>query len=373
MVSKPNGIKPVDSFPTPGEASYRESLIHVTRIGGVTAAAFIFSFVIIYWVNSSPRVIVIINLIALAIDLAGLGLVGRYRLHLPAAHLIAFATYFSLLGTALYTGGIESSSMVWLAFVPIAATMMAGINQGILWGLISVGSIMGAYVLNRKLGIDLTVTPPLSSDRMIDLTTVTLATGIAIFFNERTKARALNRLESARALLNHLATVDPLTNVFNRRYFFDRAQIELEIARVRKSDTSMILLDIDHFKRINDSYGHHIGDQILVGMVAICKENLRETDTLARLGGEEFVILLPKTDLAEARQIAERLRMRLQHTPIETDCGALKVTVSIGVTSPPAPDVPIPVHKLVQGADQAMYLAKRAGRNRVATWQGRDF
>ncbi|HLO32198.1 MAG TPA: diguanylate cyclase [Anaerolineales bacterium] len=372
MVSKLNGNKPDGGFPATREVSYRESLSHVTRIGGLTAGIFIFAFVLIYWITGFPRLIVLLNLIALSIDLVGLVLVSRSHVHNPAAHLITFATYFSLLSSALLTGGIDSSSLIWLAFVPIAATIMAGTKHGILWGVVSVSSIIGVYILNRSLGIDWTLVPPVSSDRMIDLTAVTLATGTAIFFNERTKARALNHLESAQALLNHLATVDPLTNVFNRRYFFDQAQLELELARLRKSDTSMVLLDIDRFKRINDSYGHNVGDQILVGMVAICQENLRETDTLARLGGEEFVILLPRTDLSEARYIAERLRMRLEHTPIKTEAGPLKVTVSIGVTSPPASDVVIPVHKLVQGADQAMYQAKRAGRNRVAIWQGQD-
>jgi diguanylate cyclase (GGDEF)-like protein len=95
-------------------------------------------------------------------------------------------------------------------------------------------------------------------------------------------------------------------------------------------------------------------------------------DTLARLGGEEFVILLPQTDLAEARYIAERLRRTLEHTPIHTDAGPLHVTISIGAMSHPTSDDDLPVHKLVQRADQAMYLAKRSGRNRVAEWQSQD-
>jgi len=369
MVTKRDDSKPGECLLTSREVSYRDSLIRVTRLGGITAATFLFSFVLLYWALGLPRAIVLINLAGLLMDLVGLALVSCFHIHRLAAHLITFAAYFSLLGTALYTGGIDASSMVWLAFVPIAATIMVGTNHGVLWGVISVSSILGVYLLNRSLGIDLTLVPPQSTDRLIDLTAVTLAAGTAIYFNERTKALALNHLESARATLNHLATVDPLTNVFNRRYFFDRAQIELEIARLRKSCTSIILLDIDHFKRINDSYGHNIGDQILIGMVAICQENLRGTDTLARLGGEEFVILLPETDLTEAHRVAERLRMKLEHTPIKTDSGFLNVTISLGVTSPPTSDVLFPVHKLVQGADEAMYLAKRSGRNRVVTRQ----
>ena len=133
------------------------------------------------------------------------------------------------------------------------------------------------------------------------------------------------------------------------------------------------MLDIDHFKRVNNSYGHNIGDQVLVGLVTICQESLRETDTLARLGGEEFVILLPETGLTEAFRIAERLRSTLAGTPIQTDAGPLKVTVSIGVTShKTSSEITIPAHQFVQRADKAMYLAKRAGRNRVAMLQSQE-
>jgi diguanylate cyclase (GGDEF)-like protein len=372
MISNPNGSKPGDSLLTPREVTYRESLVSVTRIGGIIAGILFSFFILLYWINDFPRNTVLINIAALVMDLVGLVLLTRFQIHKPAAHLFTFATYFSLLGTTLYTGGIDGSSMVWLAFLPIAATIMAGTTDGLIWGAISVSTIAGLYVLNRMLGIDFTSLPSTSMDRMVDLIAVTLVTGTAIWLNEKAKARAMNHLESAQELLNHLAMIDPLTNVFNRRYFFDRAKVELEIARRHESRTSILLLDIDHFKRINDSYGHNVGDQILTGMVALCQENLREMDTLARLGGEEFVILLPETDLAEARHIAERLRRTLEHTPINTDSGLLNVTISIGVMSQPASDAHLPVHKLVQRADQAMYLAKRSGRNRVVTWQSQE-
>jgi diguanylate cyclase (GGDEF)-like protein len=362
-------VKPNESLPGSGEVSYRESLIRVTGFGGVIAAIFISFYILLFWALGFPRNIILVNIAALLIDLIGLMLVSRFHIHKPAAHLITFATYFSLLGTTLFTGGIDSSSIVWMAFIPIAATIMAGTRDAISWGVISLSSIVGVYLLNKEWGLDWTLVSPQSIDRMIDLVSVTIVIGTSIWLNERTKAHAMNHLESARAMLNHLATVDPLTNAFNRRYFFDRAQVELEIAKLRKNRTSILLLDIDHFKKINDTYGHTVGDQILVGMVGLCQGNLREMDTLARLGGEEFVILLPETDLAEARHIAERLRKTLEHTAIQTDVGPLYVTISIGALSHPTTDDDLPVHKLVQQADQAMYLAKRSGRNRVVTWQ----
>jgi diguanylate cyclase (GGDEF)-like protein len=372
MSSNQNESKPSDGVLTPREVTYRESLIRVTHIGGIIAGILFSFFILLYWIIDFPRVTVVINIASLVIDLIGLVLITRFRVHKLAAHLFTFATYFSLLGTTLYTGGIDGSSMVWVAFLPIAATIMAGTTDGLVWGAISVSTIAGIYVLNRMLGIDVTLLPSKSMDRMIDLIAVTSVTGTAIWLNEKAKARAMNHLETAQALLNHLAMVDPLTNVFNRRYFFDRAKVELEIASLQESHTSILLLDIDHFKKVNDSYGHNVGDQILTGLVALCQENLREMDTLARLGGEEFVILLPETDLAEARHIAERLRRTLEHTPINTDSGLQNVTVSIGLMSHPTSGAELPVDKLVQRADQAMYLAKRAGRNRVVTWQSQE-
>jgi diguanylate cyclase (GGDEF)-like protein len=369
MNSKPHGNEPGDDPLPSREISYQGSLLHVTRTGGITAGVFITFFVLLYWALDHPRLIVLVNLVALFIDAVGLWLVSTFQIHKPSAHLITFGTYFSLLGTTLLTGGIDSSSIVWVVFIPIAATIMAGTNDGIIWGAISIGSILSLYLLNRGLGIDLTLVPSKSMDRMIDLAAVTLVIGIAVSLNERTKAQALKHLEDARAKLNHLAHVDPLTDVFNRRYFFDRAENTLELAARHDSHTSILLLDIDHFKQVNDSYGHNIGDQILVGLVAICQKNLRETDTLARLGGEEFVILLPNTAQTEARHIAERLRLMVQNTSVPTDSGPLYVTISIGVMSQPTSDPMPPVQKLVQGADQAMYLAKRTGRNRVVTWQ----
>ena len=362
-------LKPNESLDGSREVSYRESLIRVTGFGGVIAALFISFYILLFWGLDFPRNIILINAAALLIDLIGLMLVSRLHVHKPAAHVITFATYVSLLGTALFTGGIDSSSIVWMAFIPIAATIMAGNRDAMPWGVISLMSIVGIYLLNKEWGFDWTLIPTRSIDRMIDLISVTIVIGTATWLNERTKVRAMNHLESARTILNHLATVDPLTNAFNRRYFFDRAQVELEVARLRKNRTSLLLLDIDHFKKINDTYGHTIGDQILIGMVVLCQGNLREIDTLARLGGEEFIILLPETDLDEARHIAERLRRTLEHTAIQTDAGPLYVTISIGALSHPMSDADLPVHKLVQQADQAMYLAKRSGRNRVVTWQ----
>ncbi len=164
-----------------------------------------------------------------------------------------------------------------------------------------------------------------------------------------------------------LAIIDPLTGLYNRRNFF--AMLENEISRSRRYQIcfSVILLDIDYFKKVNDSYGHLVGDQVLRGLAERVRTNFREVDTLARYGGEEFIFLLPESDLASAMQAAERLRLDLEKKPFETTAGLVWITASLGVTifnvsSDNAPDI------LLERADKALYESKHAGRNRVSSF-----
>src|SRR6266540_5822872 len=134
MISNQNGTKPSDGLLTPREVTYQESLIRVTRIGGIIAGILFAFFILLYWIIDFPRITVLINIASLVIDLVGLVLITRFQVHKSAAHLFTFATYFSLVGTTLYTGGIDGSSMVWVAFLPIAATIMAGTIVGLVRG-----------------------------------------------------------------------------------------------------------------------------------------------------------------------------------------------------------------------------------------------
>ncbi len=159
------------------------------------------------------------------------------------------------------------------------------------------------------------------------------------------------------------AATDPLTGVPNRRSFETTARREVERARRYAKPFSVLALDIDHFKRVNDTYGHDIGDIVLKGVSRICLEKLRVTDILARLGGEEFAMLLPETDIDAATNLAERLRYAIESNPIVTAKGALPVTVSLGVAQY-APNEPT-IEAALKRADEAMYEAKRSGRNKI--------
>ena len=173
------------------------------------------------------------------------------------------------------------------------------------------------------------------------------------------ETRANQALQLALKELEEAATVDRLTGAWNRRRFEEAAAIEMALASRRRFPVSVAILDLDHFKRVNDLHGHAIGDDVLVGSAALFRKELRISDTLVRWGGEEFLVLLPATGLAGAITLAEKLRRALEGQSFPT---VGTVTMSAGVAEH------IPEESLagwVERADRALYRAKAEGRNRV--------
>lgn len=162
----------------------------------------------------------------------------------------------------------------------------------------------------------------------------------------------------------HHATVDALTGLRNRRWFDDVLERQLKRAVFNQQPTSLIMLDIDHFKLVNDKYGHTAGDQVLSTIGVAVHAGVRPTDLSARYGGEEFVIILPDTPLSGAELVAERLRKKIETTDIsiENYADALKITISLGVATSTLEE---PARSLVNRADNALYRAKENGRNQV--------
>jgi diguanylate cyclase (GGDEF)-like protein/PAS domain S-box-containing protein len=166
-----------------------------------------------------------------------------------------------------------------------------------------------------------------------------------------------------------LAITDPLTGLYNRRYFFEAARREFERSRRYQSPLAVILLDIDHFKQVNDTYGHLVGDQVLVTLGKRCRQELREVDVLARYGGEEFIFLLPETGLEAACQAAERVRTRIMGQPFQTAQQRIPISVSLGVSCREELPECADLQELVRRADLALYVTKDTGRGRVTPWQ----
>jgi diguanylate cyclase (GGDEF)-like protein len=161
-----------------------------------------------------------------------------------------------------------------------------------------------------------------------------------------------------------LALTDPLTGLMNRRSLFELGRIEF--ARSQRMDRPFccLMLDLDHFKRINDNYGHLIGDLVVQKFAQRSRSSIREIDLIGRYGGEELVIFLPETDSERALQVAERLREAIANTPIRISDKELQITVSIGVSR--SDENTLELETLIARADQAMYVAKYKGRNQVA-------
>jgi diguanylate cyclase (GGDEF)-like protein len=182
---------------------------------------------------------------------------------------------------------------------------------------------------------------------------------------EQEVKRRTRELEALNQRLEELATTDSLTGVHNRRAFEERLSEELARAGRTNSPLSLIIMDLDHFKGINDRFGHAVGDEVLKDFVQTLSPLLRASDPLFRIGGEEFVILLPGSEAAAAQELAHRIRATIAARRLPSDRGEVRYTVSIGIaslaqTGPAAED-------LLRAADRALYRAKETGRNRVET------
>jgi diguanylate cyclase (GGDEF)-like protein/PAS domain S-box-containing protein len=196
--------------------------------------------------------------------------------------------------------------------------------------------------------VALTVTPVLKNGVRV---------GAVVVFQDISERQALA------SQLRLLATTDSLTGVHNRRHFLQ--QLEQELARYQRygEPAALLMLDLDHFKHVNDEFGHAAGDAVLKAFTACALHILRRSDHLGRLGGEEFAILLPDTHAEGARELAERLRQTILETPVDTAAGVVRYSVSIGVALFASGDSN--ADAILARADHALYRAKHGGRNRV--------
>jgi diguanylate cyclase (GGDEF)-like protein len=192
-----------------------------------------------------------------------------------------------------------------------------------------------------------------------------LTSGMQIQSYRRKSFRAYIQEKDAREMVAYLANIDPLTQSLTRRQFFSIAGSEfLRFVRYRRQ-FSVLVLDADHFKDINDTYGHYAGDLVLRSLSLVILEQKRTQDTFGRLGGEEFGLLLPETNLQQAKIVAERVQKAWSQTPSNVDGQLIHSTVSIGVAE--ANDQDKSFEDLLRRADRMMYKAKEAGRNRVVS------
>lgn len=172
------------------------------------------------------------------------------------------------------------------------------------------------------------------------------------------------QLIEANKKLEILSVTDGLTQLFNHRHFQDELARAFENSTRYERPLSLAIIDLDFFKKVNDTYGHATGDVVLKHVSAIFKESSRTSDVAARYGGEEFAVMMPETTLEDAISFAEKIRTRIEAEPVPTDQGPVPVTVSIGVSTVPHPRIQHP-KQLIEDADKSLYRAKKNGRNQV--------
>ncbi len=275
-------------------------------------------------------------------------------------------------------GGFANGSavMIWALFTPLAAVFFADMRRAIGWLIAFVLFTVLSGVLDPVLRVRV---PPMAAGMNTAFFVMNLAaSGIGVFLvmyyfrrealdaqrrmaitNEEL-AEAYRLLKENEARIHALMLTDPLTGIANRRALDERLQAELQRCHRYGRPLAGILLDVDHFKAINDRYGHLVGDRVLQALADLLVSSVRELDFVARYGGEEFVILLPETDLDGATRFAERLRQAIAGLRVAE--GPAVITASFGVTACAEADT---ADEFLGRADQALYAAKHSGRDRV--------
>jgi diguanylate cyclase (GGDEF)-like protein/PAS domain S-box-containing protein len=241
-----------------------------------------------------------------------------------------------------------------------------------LWQTISHGEVWRGELLNRKKNNDLyweyvVISPVRDADgRITDY--VAVKDDITVRKQaEATLKQYTQSLEELKERLSEQAMRDPLTGVFNRRFMMETLEREMARATRDGHPLSLVMMDIDHFKKVNDTYGHMAGDEVLKVLAKFLELETRKSDIVSRYGGEEFVVLMPKISGVDAQQRAESWRVELQTSQIAYDDHLISITVSMGIAV--KEDGILSCDNLLSHADQALYSAKQAGRNTIVVWQ----
>ena len=280
----------------------------------------------------------------------------------PASFLLLSIGWVAMTTINRIVGGIHDEATFGYVIILLASGYLVGWKTAIAYTLASIAALwwLASLEINGKL-------VPVVDDAYhtaLDLTVVFILISLVIYFLIKTLTKEIAERKRTQDELQKLAITDPLSGLFNRRHFFEIAEKEFSESVRYDRPLSLIILDLDLFKEINDTYGHHAGDQVLIHIGSLLHNAFREPDTLARYGGEEFVVLLPETDCASAKIVAERLRKLVEEALTQYEGHTIHLTASFGVAEK-GDHGEETFDQLVSKADQALYEAKRKGRNQV--------
>jgi len=267
---------------------------------------------------------------------------------------IRFAENFMLLGMIilfsgiLIHGGYQKTGIYWIYIFPLISFFLKGNKVGFLWNIAFFTIVAAIVYLNHKGIIPLAYN--LGELRQAALAYFIMT--ILAYIYEDVLLRSYREV-------SRLAITDQLTGLYNRRYILKKLEEEIERAKRYGTGLCVILLDVDNFKSINDEYGHDMGDKVLKGIAHLLKENTRNIDTVGRIGGEEFVIICPGTDVIGGKIVAEKIRGLVEELQVSV---LPKISISVGVAVFRGDENP---EELLKKADIALYEAKRSGKNKV--------
>ncbi|HEX8480029.1 MAG TPA: bifunctional diguanylate cyclase/phosphodiesterase [Telluria sp.] len=282
-----------------------------------------------------------------------------------AREVFLAAVFFNFSWLTYHLGGLTAPTAGWLISGPVVAMFLGGVGSSLFWMCMSCGTVALIYALDVA-GIPLPSHPVQQLDLLYLLCHIGLFV-VMVFFMlmfEFTKTKGFIKLEQALEIINELAIRDELTGTHNRRHLIKLIDLEKERTARLGHLFCLCLLDIDFFKRINDTWGHSTGDTVLREFAQTVQRQIRDTDSFGRYGGEEFLLMLPETSLEEACRMAERVRASVEKMVIAALPG-LCTTVSIGVAQFRPGET---IAQTVARADEALYLAKSGGRNCVVNY-----
>ncbi|MFC4932657.1 diguanylate cyclase [Massilia sp. GCM10023247] len=350
---------PADVLNGPAAARSRaENVVNATLLAG-TAGPF---YALAYFLLGFPAAGLEILLCCLCMLAAPLLLraTGSVR---AARELFLCALFFNFTWLSYYLGGIGAPTASWLITPPLVAMFLGGVGCALSWLALSCVAAIAIYALPGA-GHALPVHP------VSDMALLYLACHLGLFvvvlvfalLVEMTKTQGFVKLEQALGTINELALRDELTGVHNRRYLMGLIEKEKERADRNGRAFCLCLLDIDFFKRVNDTYGHSAGDAVLRAVARTVEAQVRGSDCFGRYGGEEFLLMLPETPAADALVLTERVREAIEKLRCLEAGSEIALTVSIGVAEYRMGEA---IGLSVGRADEALYLAKSSGRNRV--------
>ncbi len=280
-----------------------------------------------------------------------------------ACEVFVSASFVLFTWLSVHLGGVVSATAPWMIVPPVVAMLIGGMRSAVGWTSLSCLTLAALYLL-PLLGVALprsSVPDPATLYFLSTVGLVVLVVGFVLLF-EMTRTQGFIKLERALNFINELAIRDELTGVHNRRHLLSLIEVEQGRSLRAARPFCLCLLDIDFFKRINDTYGHSAGDCVLREFAGTVQQQVREADCFGRYGGEEFLLMLPETSLEAAAFLVERIRAAVEALRFPDIDGALTISVSIGVAQYRSGEG---VTQSIARADEALYLAKARGRNRV--------